>query len=320
VVCDQAATNVAALRQLGFNESKPFFEIPNISHAVHVVFDVPHIVKNVRNNFQKHDVQVGVDTAKWSDVCKFYEAEKLQPLRLAPRLTDQHIDVSSVNTMRVNLAAQVLSHSVAAGIKTHVATKQLSSDALATSDFIDKMDTVFDLLNSRQVFADKSARCAIMAKNNLIDKLLNLKNWVAEWKFKGTCAPSAIKCHWGLQTSISSVVTLTKELLQEGFQFVCTSRFNQDCIENIFAGLRSKQGWNENPNNAQQFVYAFRKAVVLSLLDSSSSGRTALMTMILLLLVMSFQHLVNENRSVRLKVTKFQKQRRLRLPVHHVLS
>jgi len=51
-----------------------------------------------------------------------------------------------------------------------------------------------------------------------------------------------------LQTSIASIVSLSQELLHEGFQFVCTARFNQDSIKNFFAGIRSKQGWNENPN------------------------------------------------------------------------
>ena len=106
------------LQQLGFTQQKPSLNIPNVSHTVHVIFDVTHLVKNVRNNFQKNEIQLGETVAKWSDVVKFYEAEKLQAIRLAPRLTNKHFDLSSANKMRVNLAAQILSHSVAAGLKT----------------------------------------------------------------------------------------------------------------------------------------------------------------------------------------------------------
>jgi len=87
----------------------------------------------------------------------------------------------------------------------------------------------------------------------------------------GARAPSGIHCHWGLKASIASIHSLCRELLSDGLAFVCTSRLNQDCVENFFASMRSKQGWNENPT-AYQFTAAFRNAIVLSSLDSTSSG------------------------------------------------
>jgi Transposase protein len=59
IVCDQAATNTAAVKQLGFTESNPKLTAVVSSKQIHVIFDVPHIVKNVRNNFQNHDVKIG---------------------------------------------------------------------------------------------------------------------------------------------------------------------------------------------------------------------------------------------------------------------
>jgi len=56
--------------------------------------------------------------------------------------------------MHVKLATQVLSHSVAAGISTHVSTSQLPPEAQDTSEFVDKMDTLFDSLNSTQPFGE----------------------------------------------------------------------------------------------------------------------------------------------------------------------
>lgn len=40
----------------------------------------------------------------------------------------------------------------------------------------------------------------------------------------------------------------------------------------MFAGIRIKQGWHENPN-CEQFGYAFRKSVVLVSFDSRSAGK-----------------------------------------------
>jgi len=44
VVCDQAATNVAALKQLGFSDTNCAFSMGGLNHQVYVVFDVPHMM------------------------------------------------------------------------------------------------------------------------------------------------------------------------------------------------------------------------------------------------------------------------------------
>jgi hypothetical protein len=115
---------------------------------------------------------------------------------------------------------------------------------------------VFDLLNWRHLVGDRPARCAITMRNDNMNKLNFLKKWISSWQFEGVRNRAIIKNHWGLQTSISSIISLSEELLKEGFDFVCTSRFNQDCTENFFAAIRSKNGWHENPN-VVQFMSAF---------------------------------------------------------------
>ena len=106
-----------------------------IRHTIHVIFDVPHLVKNVRNNLQKYDIQYGAQTASWKDIRRFYDIDKTQPIRLAPRLTGRHLDVSNTQKMRVRLAAQTLSHSVAAGMSVHIANSLLPHTAKGTAEF-----------------------------------------------------------------------------------------------------------------------------------------------------------------------------------------
>ena len=57
---------------------------------------------------------------------------------MAPMLKDKHIDLSPFSTMRVNLAAQILSHSVAAGISTLVNLKHLPESAMYTAQFVEQ--------------------------------------------------------------------------------------------------------------------------------------------------------------------------------------
>ena len=51
--------------------------------------------------------------------------------------------------MRVNLAAQILSHSVAAGISFLVKVKELQDDAMSTAKFIEHFDALFNTFNSK---------------------------------------------------------------------------------------------------------------------------------------------------------------------------
>ncbi len=51
--------------------------------------------------------------------------------------------------MRVCLAKQILSHTVAAGITVLANKGLISSDAIHTADFVEKMDQLFNCFNSK---------------------------------------------------------------------------------------------------------------------------------------------------------------------------
>ena len=61
-------------------------------------------------------------------------------IRMAPKLTDRHIILPSFSAMCINLAAQTLSHSVAAGINTLCTLNYLPVDASVTAEFIETFD------------------------------------------------------------------------------------------------------------------------------------------------------------------------------------
>src|SRR6218665_1253648 len=110
---------------------------------VYVIYDPPHLLKNIRNNFRKHDFVLGSgdnrQNVSWNHVKEFYEFDRNLPIRMAPRLTDKHLDMPPFASMRVNLAAQVLSHSVAAGIQTlcHLGKLDKNAEHRPTAKFID---------------------------------------------------------------------------------------------------------------------------------------------------------------------------------------
>ncbi|KAE9522126.1 hypothetical protein AGLY_017470 [Aphis glycines] len=69
-------------------------------------------------------------------------------LRTAPKITYSHIFPGPFEKMRVYLAAQVFSESVAAGMLVFLASSHLPDTSLPTINFIQNMDKLFDIFNS----------------------------------------------------------------------------------------------------------------------------------------------------------------------------
>ena len=72
----------------------------------------------------------------WRHVIDADQADLDQGLKLLPRLTTDRIKLNSYSKMKVRLAAQVLSSSVAAVLRTFYETS-------ATAEFCDEMDQFF---------------------------------------------------------------------------------------------------------------------------------------------------------------------------------
>ena len=117
------------------------------------------------------------------------------------------MDVNNLTKMRVNLAAQVFSHSMATGSQTRVTTKELPGDALHTVMFVEKMDTLFDVLNSRKQLCDKPARCALTANSANFNSLMSL-----------SCALQRASC----QDERSAVTVRTNLSALQLLVFVCS--------------------------------------------------------------------------------------------------
>ena len=248
LVCDQGSNNRSFLQQLErVSITKPYIE--HNGKKIFIFYDPPHLLKNVRNNLKRADLQVGDNMASWQHIVDFYNFDKMQMIQMAPKLKDKHIELPPFASMRVNLAAQVLSHSVAAGISTLVVLKQLNEDAKYTTQFIEHFDVLFNCFNSRNLkssqklgkaFSDRSGHHGFL-KDSL--KLLNTI------KTKGG---AELPCIFGWKLNIVSLFGLWEYLKKEqGFKFLFTSRLNQDCAENLFSIIRGMGGHRDNPDVAQ---------------------------------------------------------------------
>lgn len=82
---------------------------------------------------------------------ELYAFDRNLPIRMAPRLTEKHRVLPPFTSMRINLATQVLSHSVAAGIQTLSCLGKLDRDAEHTAKFIDAFDRILNACKSRTI-------------------------------------------------------------------------------------------------------------------------------------------------------------------------
>ena len=113
VICDQGLNNCSLFRNLGVTADKPYFH--HLESEIVVMFDPPHLLKNIRNNLLKHSFFTA-DSVVSCDVIKaLCVKDQSFPLIMALKLTKKLTKISAFSKLRVNLPAQVLSHSVATG-------------------------------------------------------------------------------------------------------------------------------------------------------------------------------------------------------------
>lgn len=113
--------------------------------------DAPHLVKTTRNCLL-HSGSGSCTRYMWNDglfilwqhITQIFYQDMENGLKLLPKLTFDHINLNSNSIMRVNLAAQVLSASVAAVLKSFG-----PPEAAATAKFCEMIDGYFDCLNVR---------------------------------------------------------------------------------------------------------------------------------------------------------------------------
>jgi len=58
VVCDQETSQVKLWRELGVSPLKPFLIDPTNGQKISIIPDPPHLLKNLRNNLMRYDIQV----------------------------------------------------------------------------------------------------------------------------------------------------------------------------------------------------------------------------------------------------------------------
>ena len=274
VISDQGSNFVAAYKNMGVTVTEPFIKVND--KTVFVFYDPCHLLKSARNVLERNTVHSGKNVATWEHITSLYSLDARRNYRLAPRLSSQHVHLTSFSKMRVKLAAQTLSHSVAAAIETNCSFDSLTPLAMGTAEYAKKFDTLFDCFNSSEVYCTKVYRGSLSARSKHRNMLLDIQSWLATLRVitvsTGRDITTQVKCFEGWRSNINALLLLWNDLSSNhGFRFLLTRRLNQDPLENFFGVIRQAGGFNANPT-PYQFQNAYRKSCFNSLLQPSHSG------------------------------------------------
>ena len=270
VVSDMGSTNLSILKQFGVfvrhdlcgtsESARSPFHVPNIalknffenpidsSRKIYWIPDPTHILKNVRNQFEKNNFlfpgktlkQVGdhlsSNIASFSDLEQMHALQGDQFLKLAPRLQDWHLHPKNQEKMRVTCAYNVFSMEVEAGLQTLVDNKTFPKQALTTAAFCKMIRTWYSFMSSRSL-----AKALTSSSSEIQNYLIKTMKIVAEMK---NVTQSGSELCWkpiqsGLILSTQSVLELASELFKEGYSFILTERFTQDTLESYFSVIRA---------------------------------------------------------------------------------
>lgn len=271
-VTDQGSNFYKFAKNLCISEAKPYFFVND--KKIYFMFDIPHLLKSTRNNFFLHHFITDEGKTDKKYIVSFYEKDKVLKFRLAPKLTDIHINPNGFQKMKVKYAAQIFSATLAAGLNTYVALGALPLSASATVSFIEKMDKLFDLLNSSRIFNSKEYNRPFIGSECQITFLNETKSYFKSIKCvdeKGKDRKNSFKFISGWLITISAFLNLWEDLRTTGTTLLYTRRFNQDCLENFFSKIRQQSGNNVNPTPIQ-FSRSFRKLFSLNYFNQSEGA------------------------------------------------
>nr|CAH7731266.1 unnamed protein product [Callosobruchus chinensis] len=172
--------------------------------------------------------------------------------------------------MKVKYASQVLSHSVSVALNWFADFKILPVASKVTANFSDKMNRLFDILNSSHLnnfHVFKGSEKQINFLNEMSDLFKNLK--AADET--GKEVTYRMKFLFGWQITIKGVLELWKMLRKKDYSFLLTRHLNQDCLENFFGHIRNCSGNARNPTPIQ-FSRAFKKMITLKYINDEVGG------------------------------------------------
>lgn len=265
----------ATVQKLGavFSENKiqPYFSHPITSKPIYVIFDACHMLKLIRNAFGEGKILLDNKGNKieWRYIVQLAKLQEAESLRAGNKLRLRHIDYYKMK-MKVNLAAQTLSQSVADALEFCLKELQLPEfeGCEATIEFIRSIDILFDFLNSRNPYG-QGYKAPLTIKNEhiwrsrieeLLTNISTLRNGENKLMFSSTRKVGFL----GMYSACLAVISIYEKYVKapnSQMKYLLTYKLSQDHLELFFCAIRARSGWCPNPT-AMQFRASYKRLLI----------------------------------------------------------
>lgn len=275
---DGAASNFAMCTALGANfkygtpQFKPYFINPITSDKCFIFLDFCHSFKLVRNTLgdKKILTTTSGETIKWEYFERLYELQCKEGLRTGNKLTKKHIKFQN-SRMNVLLAMQTLSKSIHDSLQfvRTIPDPPIAAefkDSLATGLYCLNFNNMADMLNCKNRYSKEKYNTPLTDAN-----YSQFKSYVEEFEayinticdaFGTPILKTNRKTGFlGMIICLRNIFPLFDELKSVGQTYLLTFKLSQDYLETFFSAVRSRGGFNNNPN-VIQFKSAYKRLLM----------------------------------------------------------
>ena len=288
VTADGTSVDLSTFELLGcqfgttYDTFQTKFQHPTTGEDVFLIADPSHMLKFARNALAFLGTITDEDGQKiqWHYFQQLHMLQQEEGLKMANKLSFNHIKFER-HKMNVRLAAQTLSSSVADAIEfLDVGMKnQKFQNSSGTVKFVRTIDRLFDMLNSRNPVG-KGYKQPLRSTNKVMyeDMLQSTAKYLLSLKINLTSKLLATHRRKtfiiGFVTTIKSTIEMANQMFlipNDPFKYLLTYEYSQDHLELLFSCIRSRGGWNNNPN-CLQFKYALRQMMMKNAITASKNA------------------------------------------------
>ena len=217
---------------------------------VRVSADPPHLLKNLRNAFQKFDFVLSDNTVRQYNLVSnvvqmrhikdLYEFDCTKDMKYAPKLTSDCFEVYGLAAMNVPKARKLFSQDVGAGLRALVEIHNFSKEYLTTALFCNMIGRWYNLVTSRHMKFSMSLKNYRKYEEE-VDFLKEMMELIGSTKFSASQVNARHPFQKGFLLSTMSLLEVVDFLLRvRKYDCVMCGRMTCDCIENLFSCIRLK--------------------------------------------------------------------------------
>ncbi|XP_071855160.1 uncharacterized protein [Apostichopus japonicus] len=266
----------------------PHYKTKNVYEENQYIYfnsDAPHLLKTLRNNFENsnwnrktRNLVYNGKPIQWIHLLQLQEWDKGRKrqtpgLVLLPKLSYEHLHLNPGLQMKVSLAAQVMSKTVANALqlKDSLVYSSTIKFILMVNKFLDCLNVGSTSLWLKKKNTDIKPYTSVDDERLvwLTEEFLGfLKEWTEEGEHLPGLTPKqkqalhlSVPTLAGCHIAVHSFTEITKLLLaMDGVNFFLSDKLNQDPVEEFFSKQRSAGGHHDNPS-AEQFGHHLMKNI-----------------------------------------------------------